>query len=255
MGRHDTLSQTTKAVAADWLTLAQMKLPDRLGGLVALLDHHEVAGNGVVHLGGSIGEELESYIALGFKNILFVEPNPAQFSQLSAHVAFWQAWLDRLDTLSDTPRGVRIAAVCAAASDSKELVTLHLAADPGESSLCAPIPGHIVKEGEVIVETYDTDSLIADQGFAVSDFDMLVADIQGAELRALQGAPNLLKQLRMIVVEVNYHPRYSQSATEPEVDQFLTDNGYRAVLHRRATPWIAAGDTVYVRRSGDASWA
>ena len=245
MGRVDTINAAP--LTDDWLTHAQLKVPDRLGGHEALFDHHGVARTGVLHLGGSVGEELETYIALGFRNILFVEPNPVQFEKLSAHVGFWQSWLDQLDRLSDSPRHVRIAAVCAAASDADGTSTLHLACDPGESSLCEPMPQFIETQGKVAVDTRRVDGLIATQGFDLKDFDVMVADVQGGELRAFQGAPALLANLRMIVTEVNYQPRYLQSASEPQVDRFLTDAGYRAVLQRRATPWVVAGDTVYVR--------
>jgi FkbM family methyltransferase len=237
--------------SAPWLGFDQLKAPTQIGGGRALFQYHKVAARGVVHVGASEGQELETYLALGFEKILCIEPHPGSFRRLEQHFEFWRRWLKVMHDNYGATEVPRLDAVMCAASDRAGTGTLHIAADPGESSLLVPLPSHIRLSSEVCVKTQRLDDVIADQGLKPDDFSLLVMDIQGAELLALQGAPRLLDVLDMAVVEVNYRPRYVGSATEPQVEDFFAKRRYRAVVRRHAAPWAPAGDVAYVRdRSG-----
>ena len=96
---------------------------------------------------------------------------------------------------------------------------------------------------KVEVVTGRLDDLVAN----VQDYSMLVLDIQGFELQALRGAPQLLEQARMVVLEVNYKRRYEGCPLAREVDDFMESRGYRAVARSQTVPWAAGGDVAYLR--------
>lgn len=54
-------------------------------------------------------------------------------------------------------------------------------------------------------------------------------DIQGAELKALQGALTLLPQVDAIMTEVNVEHLYKDCALLPEIDAFLASHGFQRV--------------------------
>lgn len=68
----------------------------------------------------------------------------------------------------------------------------------------------------ILVGTIGLDALL-ERSFVP---DLVKIDVDGAELRALQGAPRLLREIRpVIVVEV--------TRDREEVGRLLSDNGYR----------------------------
>lgn len=60
--------------------------------------------------------------------------------------------------------------------------------------------------------------------------DVLKLDLQGAELSALKGAEHMLKNVRAILCEVNFVPRYEDCALFHEIAAFLAEQGF--LLHR-----------------------
>lgn len=82
--------------------------------------------------------------------------------------------------------------------------------------------------------------------------DVLKLDLQGAELQALLGAKEMLKEVRLILCEVNFILRYDMCALFHEIATFLFEQGFS--LHRlydiRSLPtgaWEMA-DAIFVKK-------
>ena len=77
-------------------------------------------------------------------------------------------------------------------------------------------------------------------------------DLQGAELQALRGATSMLTNVRVILCEVNFVPRYDNCSLFHEIASFLAQQGF--MLHRlydiRSLPTGAweMGDAIFVKR-------
>lgn len=224
--------------------LRDLEVP-AVSGTLALLDHHRVDRRGVLHVGAHYGLELEAYLACGFQRITYVEANPQVWERLEEHVGFWRRWGEVMAS-SYGARPPRLEVLRAAASDHVSVARLHVTECPGQSSLMAPADPGIRVLGEVEVATARLDDLVEDPGA----YSLLVLDIQGAELQALRGAPRLLEQARMAVVEVNYKRRYQGCPLALEVDEFMEERGYRAVARSQTVPWAVGGDVAYVRDTG-----
>lgn len=221
--------------------LHQLKVPP-VSGILALLDHHAVDRRGVLHVGAHYGLELESYLACGFERVTYVEANPEVWERLEEHLDFWRHWGEVMQRHYQA-RPPHLEVLRAAASDQERMARLHLTECPGQSSLMAPLDPNIKVLSDVEVATARLDDLIE----PTANYSLLVLDIQGAELQALRGAPRLLQQVRMVVVEVNYKRRYQGCPLAPEVEDFMESCGFRPVARSQTVPWAVGGDVAYLR--------
>jgi len=95
-------------------------------------------------------------------------------------------------------------------------------------------------------KTITLDTLLIQQGFKHDDFDILVMDIQGAEMLALQGASNILPNIHVIISEVNIKEHYEGCPLLGDMDAFLAKEGFvRTRMNMTRHGW---GDAMYVRR-------
>jgi hypothetical protein len=70
------------------------------------------------------------------------------------------------------------------------------------------------------------DRLLPENGIALSDVDILVLDVQGAELLCLNGAAELLKSVQIIESEVSKRSFYKDGVLLPELDTHLRGAGF-----------------------------
>jgi FkbM family methyltransferase len=80
----------------------------------------------------------------------------------------------------------------------------------------------------------------------VESLDLLWLDIQGAELKALRGAGDLLQTAKCIYLEVAFKPVYLGQPLYPEVAAFLAQAGFVEVAQFDTTEWF--GNAVFVRK-------
>jgi len=223
-------------------SFAQLQVP-RLGGTRALLEHHGISRRGVIHVGGHRGEELELYLGCGFERIFYLEPNPEVYAGLEQHLAYWRDWLGVLQECYGLQRRPQLESLCLAAGDREGEQVFHLTRCSGQSSLLAPAP-ELDEQSQIKVRVRPLDLLLTER---MQQFSVLTIDAQGAELLVLQGAVRLLASLEMVVVEVNFRPRYRGGPGVDQVDAFMEAAGFRAVVRTQASPWAHGGDVAYVR--------
>lgn len=203
----------------------------------ALLLQYGIRPRGVIHVGAHQAGELEDYLKLGFDKILYVEANPALIPALQKKAQAYPG---------------KVFVVHAAASDTDGMVRLRVTSMDQSSSIL-PLNKHLeiypsIKEvSQVEVRSRRLDTLLAEEGFLPTDFNFLNLDIQGAELMALRGAQNLLKNIEAINTEVNLQELYKGAALLNELECFVADCGFnRAAM---VTPWHPSwGDAFYVRK-------
>ncbi|TGW15477.1 FkbM family methyltransferase [bacterium NHP-B] len=76
--------------------------------------------------------------------------------------------------------------------------------------------------------------------------NVMVLDIQGAELMALEGATHTLKDIDAIVTEVSCTELYKGCALIEDLDAFLLNQGFRRV--NTIVNMFSWGDALYVRK-------
>jgi hypothetical protein len=92
------------------------------------------------------------------------------------------------------------------------------------------------------------DDVAAEAG--ITAVDLLKIDCQGAELRILQGAGDLLRRIRLIYTEVTFEPIYIGGAQFHEVHAYLRNAGFDLAQISALESMhgsINQGDALYVR--------
>lgn len=154
--------------------------------------------------------------------VIGFEPNPEQY---------------RLLEKKESPRRKFLPY---AVGDGEEQ-TLHICAAPGMCSLLEPDMeilesfqgfgewGKVVARERIATKRLDDIS-------EIDTIDYLKLDVQGSELAILKNAPERLKDISVIHLEVNFIPFYKDQPLFAELDQALRDAGF--YLHR-FTPLIS----------------
>jgi FkbM family methyltransferase len=101
---------------------------------------------------------------------------------------------------------------------------------------------------ESVAEQVTLDSVLE----SLDEIDLLKIDTQGYEMKVLQGATQVLRKTRVIMIETNFLSLYAEGSTFPEVHQLLTKAGF--LLLQWDAPSRSRGvcvwtDAVYVARS------
>lgn len=190
---------------------------------------------GLIHVGANNAGEYDYYARKTQGPLLYVEAIPSLVENVQR----------RLD-----PTRPHYVHQAAAAEVSGETVTFHVASNNGmSSSLLKPgrhaeIYPSVTFSQTIEVVTESLDDIVSDRPEA-ADYNVLVLDVQGAELKVLKGAPDLLKQIDVVVAEVSPEPLYEGGCTFLEVTNLLAGAGlvFRDAA-MRPQDW---GDALYVR--------
>ena len=198
----------------------------------------DVPVTGLVHVGANRGHEYPAYHARTHGPLLYVEALP--------HMA--ESLRSRLDP--ERPHFMRQAVVSDVAGQA---VLFHVASNNGASSSMLTPGRHadlypeitFTKSLELVAERLD--DILAERPER-ADYNVLALDVQGAELKVLKGAPELLARVDAVFTEVASEPLYDGGCTFLEVTNLLDDAGlvFRSA-QMKAEGW---GDAFYSRRGG-----
>ena len=144
----------------------------------------------------------------------------------------------------------------AVASEKGKVRNFHVL-NHGSSSLLTPDLNHLKKilpdfkiEGEIQVNTITLDSSLRDYWGHWSENKLetlVILDIQGGELEAIKGAPELLERAGWIQSEVSTAELYHDQNTLRQLDEFLKPIGFNRVSVR-IYPKRNHGDALYFRK-------
>lgn len=190
--------------------------------LPELIAEYDLKINGVIHVGGNVGEEGPIYEGLNIKNMMFFEP------------------------LAESAKKIKHGTVhnCALGSrPGKKRIWISMP-NPMSSTLLRPL-GHLqhyphiqFHEGpEVEVRTLDSFT-------PGPEYNFLNMDAQGYELHVLRGAVNTLPQIDYIYTEVNAEELYTGCAKIWDIDKHLHE-------FERVDVWWTErgwGDALYIRK-------
>ena len=176
-----------------------------------LVQKYNLKMTGVLHVGAHAGEENDAYLVEGVPQqaIHWVEAIPELCVELAKR-------------LPNVIQGV--------VSDKVELVEFKITNNFQSSSIL---------ELKTHLEAHPS---INDRNIRANFLNM---DIQGAELKCLQGFEDGLKMIDYIYAEVNTKELYAGCAQLPELDAWLAARGFKRV-EISMTGW-GWGDALYVR--------
>lgn len=99
------------------------------------------------------------------------------------------------------------------------------------------------EQNEVIVQSIRLDNWLNENGIMV---DMLCIDLQGAELTALKGLGDKLKNITYIITEGQVKPMYNDVNLIDEIESYLRIYGFSMVAEKMVNPYF--GDFLFVKR-------
>ena len=203
----------------------------------ALAKRHNFKPKGVLHIGGSTGQERFFYAEAGIENVIWVEALPNVFQTLKQNV-------------SGYPKNICLNA-CISEVDGQE-VTFNVSSNGGESSSIFDFDLHskfhpdVTFVGKIKLTTTRVDSLLAKNQIDVRDYDYLSLDIQGSELAALKSMGDMLRLFNYCYVEVNKTPMYKDIPLVEDIDDYLAEFGFEAVEEKyTGAGW---GDKFYIKK-------
>lgn len=187
----------------------------------------------VFECGGADGEDSAILARLFHRGTVFtVEASTREFEILSRRIA-----------------GIpNIRAFNMLISDKTEERTFYLFnADIGRNTLALP-PGSLSKDfTPVSIPAAPIDAWAAERG--VDRLDLFWLDMEGYELKALQGAENMLRTAKVVYAEVSDVRQHDQpeACRFDELRDWLARRGF--VVERELRPWVnGGGNVLFVRK-------
>ncbi|MEL0591094.1 MAG: FkbM family methyltransferase [Planktothrix rubescens PR222] len=202
-----------------------------------LCQHHNITPRGIILIGAYDGKTLKRLNLPNTVKILVIDANQGAVERLQENFA-------------NSPN---IQVVQAAIANHNDTVTLHLTSLESSSSILpwkqySEIYPNIKEIQQLTLSSHTLDTLLEELNLSPSDFNILILDIQGAELLALEGANQLLNTLDAIYTNVHYQELFEGGALAEEVNQFLSD--YQFDIVAEDTPYHPAwGEAFYVRQT------
>lgn len=198
--------------------------------LPELLAERGLKITGVLHLGAHRCEELDLYRRLGVsdENIVWVEANP-QLAAEQPHV-----------------HNVLIGEV------DDQLLPFHVASDTECSSLCEfgthreSYP-EVEETATLKLRTVTVDTFLARKELTQLPLNLVTIHLQGAELQALRGMPQLLTSVSALYMKVATVEIYRGCVLLPALDLYLEARGFQRVV--TALTFENWGDALYLRTS------
>jgi len=197
---------------------------------------HKFKPKGVVHIGGSTGQERFFYANAGIENVVWIEAIPKVFEELKRNV-------------SGFPKNIALNA-CISDKDFKS-VTFNVSSHGGESSSVFNFKEHskhypdIKFVEQLKLTTIRVDTLLTMKEIDIRDYDYLSCDLQGSELVALKSMGDMLRCFNYVYIEVNKTHLYENMPLVGEIDSYLSDFGFNPV-DEKYTP-LGWGDKFYVK--------
>lgn len=191
----------------------------------------------LVHVGAHLAQERHLYEECGYRQVLWIEGSPEVYGRLS--------------TVLESHQGTAQHEACCALlteKDGDQLALQSFSNDGKSNSIFAPTselrtrwPAVDVTGVVESVTSRTLDTLLSGTKYA-NQCDVLIVDVQGAELLVLKGAESTLARASAVIVEVSTRPYYQGGVLFPEVKTFLESRGFTSMSTPRRH-----GDMLFLR--------
>lgn len=181
----------------------------------------------IVHVGAHNAEELEEYRIAGWGPVIWIEAQPQKAAQLLGRIpsnhrlieaAVWD--VSGVDLNLNIMTNTESTSLLDLGTHSAEHPTVHLS--------------HTIR-----VKTKTLGELLGGSPAP----ELIALDIQGVELRAMKGYGSAISEVKWIYCEVNKAELYKGCCLISEIDEYLSQFGFRRVVTRWTTHnW---GDALY----------
>ena len=190
---------------------------------------------GIIQVGGFLSSEYIAFQKLNINNLIFIEANPSIIDRLKNNVDADCKVLNELITDQDY-------------KEYEFKISNHT-----QSSSILEFDKHKIYHPDMstVVETIDLtsitlDTLIDRENININKYDMLMIDVQGAEMLVLKGFSKNLNNIKYVYTELNFDSMYNNCVLEPELTEYMKQNDF--VLLDYFDTGKGWGDGVYVHK-------
>lgn len=176
---------------------------------------------GIIHIGANSGQEALGYASYDSGKCVYIEPISEIYNEL----------IENLDRLKKSSNHIPIQALLLDRNNLE--FDFNISSNKGLSSSIFPLGKHgkiypnVTYTRQEKMKSKTLDYLILNQ-FNRDNFDLLVLDVQGAELKALLGSIiSLQDQIKYVYTEISEEPLYLGGCTFEQVTNFLKSLKFR----------------------------
>ncbi len=208
-----------------------------------LMRGRTLRGMTIVHVGAHYGEEAARYQDWGARTVVWFEAAPDIFAKLQAHIRAIESRPPSLFArLTGAPRTRHVLVQALVGESDGATAEFHLFDNEGASNSMFRLQrgegdrfASVRETGEILeLPMRALDAALADAGISPEAVDVLVLDVQGAELICLKGAARVLAAIRYLESEVSVKPVYDGGVLLAELEPWLAARGLtRRTLLRR----------------------
>lgn len=200
--------------------------------IYTIAERFQLKIDSVCHVGAHKGQEISDYLKMGVNFAVLIEPVHENYI-----------------VLQDKVRRIKnYEAINIAVGNHEGLIRMNLASNDFQSSSVL-IPylhlneaPHVLFDRVIEIEISTLDKILSHS----RSWDLIVIDVQGYELKVLEGAIRILESCDFIFIEVNRAETYKDCAQIKDIDKFLLNHGFQRVLTKWWSSW---GDAFYVRNT------
>jgi FkbM family methyltransferase len=201
--------------------------------VIQALKNNKIEIKGVLHIGAHECEELGFYNKLGISkdNIIWIDGNKEKVTQAKN-------------------KGIQNVFYGVISNRDSQIVEFKIT-NNGQSSSILELGSHANHHPDVhfvekqIHSTITVDSFYKRNSLDMSKYDFWNFDIQGAELKALQGAKKSIEYAKALYLEVNTEEVYKECGLIDEIDSFLATYNFKRII-TTITPF-GWGDALYIK--------
>ena len=182
------------------------------------LDQYLKKVSGVIHIGANNGQERFVYEKNDLP-VLWIEPVTEYFLELKKNIKFFDK---------------QIALQYLVTNKDDEKIKFYISNDEGGSSSIYKIKDldklwkGVKHEKSILMNSITLDSIFEREKIK-NKYDALVLDTQGSELLVLEGAENLLSNVKYIKTEVADFDAYQNGCQHKHIDKFLSSHGFKQI--------------------------
>jgi hypothetical protein len=192
----------------------------------------KIRPKGIIHIGANFCNERGFYMQAGCDDSKVV-------------------WVEAIPGICHRCKQIfpNVAILNEAVSDSECDIEFMVSSNNGESSSILDFGEHAkiypgVKEaGRIKMRTISLPNMLTKYNLDVNNYDFLVMDIQGAEMKALRGMVDIISKFKFIVLEVSIFELYKSQGLLNDILDFMRKYGFSLVdLEMNPEGW---GDALF----------
>jgi FkbM family methyltransferase len=173
---------------------------------------------GVIHIGANVGQEKDHYKNLGVKRVVWIEADPEIFKILLTNIKKYRN--NKAYNFLVTEK-------------NNQKYTFNISNNAGNSSSIFELNQHkkiypdVKYNKKIILIGKTLKEIIFKKKINLNHFKILVLDVQGAELKVLQGAKYLLNKFNYIKLETSEFDLYRGNPLHSEISEYLYKFGFK----------------------------